>query len=151
MCVIKHLHCIYELGVRSYVFYISSAAGSIRSPCDSALFDTFMHVYVRTTYLTVHLILRSFGVNSTKRIRVASRSLHAYTHVLRTVCPILRSLGVKAHTSSHLPLATQPASSALTQHIVRRIEALSSRGDQAYRRRNTYNMIHRPLRELHFP
>ena len=49
----------------------------------------------------------------------------------------MRSLGVKAHTSSHLPLATQPASVALTQHNVRRVVPLF-RQDQAYRRRNKY-------------
>ena len=66
--------------------------------------------------------------------------------MLLTVCPILRSLGVKAHTSEHLLLPTQPASAALTQHIIRRIEALSSQ-DQAYRRRNKY-VPKIPLRDV---
>ena len=51
-----------------------------------------------------------------KHIRFASRILHTYTHVLRTVCLILRSFGVNAQASSHLTLVTQPASAALTQH-----------------------------------
>ena len=48
------------------------------------------------------------------------------------MCPNLRSICVKTHAKSQLPLETQPASAALTQHIVRRIQALPSQ-DQSYR------------------
>ena len=47
----------------------------------------------------------SWVQTSIKRIWVASRSLRAYTHVLRTVCPILRSLGVHKLTSTSHPAA----------------------------------------------
>ena len=105
-------------------------------------FTLLRHIYarIRTTYRNVHPILRSFGVYLDKSA-YPQGNFTEFTYVCArtsTVCPILLFPGVKAHTSSHLPLATHPASAALTQHNVRCIEALSSQEDQAYRRRNRY-------------
>ena len=60
--------------------------------------------------------------------------MHVYARTTHGVSD-WRSLGVKAHTSSHLPLAAKPAWTTLTQHNVRRIESLSSQDDQARRRK----------------
>lgn len=65
------------------------------------------------------IFLRSFGdkkrrwqrIQTYIYIYIPSRSLR-----LREVCLILLSFGVQTHTNSHLPIATQPVSAALTQH-----------------------------------
>ena len=116
------------------------------------LFVKFQDPAARNTIFRNYVMfVRSCDPSLYTSIKAHTGSFTEFTHVLRTVYPVLRSLGVKAHTSSHLPLATQAESAALTQYNVRRIEAHSSQEDEAYRPRNMCNKIHWPLRELHFP
>ena len=117
--MVPHFHCIYEL--RCYVLLKLSPAGSIRSSSDSALFlDIFIHVHVRTAYISVRPILRTFGGNIDESSHGWLHGVYAriHTYYVGTVRPILRSLGLKAHTRSHLLLAMHPASAALTQRDV---------------------------------
>ena len=111
----------------------------VRSDLLAILHSSSTHLCTNTYVLLTLTCVRSCDLSvctSIKPHKVTSRNLRTYAPVLRTVCPISRLPGVIAHTSSHLPLATHPASAASTQHNVRCIEALPSQEDQAYRRRN---------------
>ena len=111
----------------------------VRSDLLAILHSSSTHLCTNTYVLLTLTCVRSCDLSvctSIKPHKVTSRNLRTYAPVLRTVCPISRLPGVIAHTSSHLPLATHPASAASTQHNVRCNEALPSQEDQAYRRRN---------------